>query len=423
MTTTAPAAVPTDASEAGGALTSGRRTLVWALVGVASLIAVIAVLTTWVNRQMLSNESWTNASEQLIQDPTVQKALSVYIVNELYDNVDVSAQLERKLPPNLDPLAAPLAAALRGPAANGVNQLLARPRVQQLFVNTSSLAHEKLVNVHENTTGHGISTGDGVVTLDLGALVRDLGTELGVSTAALDRLPPDTGVVTVMRSDQLAAAQKGVRLIHALSAWLLVLVFGMYALALYLARGARRETLRTVGWALVLVGLIVLVAKRVVGNYAIGALSSPEYEPPTREAWLIASSILGQIGWAAVLYGACAILGAVIAGPTRAAVGARSRFGPVLNRRPGAAAAVTGTVFLLLVLWGGTHALRTWWGILLLGCLLAAGVVALRNQTLREFPDEDAPAPGGNGSGGVRAMFRPPGAAAGVASGTTTRDE
>ena len=41
---------------------------------------------------------------------------------------------------------------------------------------------------------------------------------------------------------------------------------------------------------------------------------------------------------------------------------------------------------MLLVLWGPTHALRTWWGILLLGGLLAIGVVALRAQTLNEFP-------------------------------------
>jgi len=58
----------------------------------------------------------------------------------------------------------------------------------------------------------------------------------------------------------------------------------------------------------------------------------------------------------------------------------------VLNERPGLAWAAVGAFFLLLVLWGGTHALRTWWGIVLLGALIAIGVVALRQQTRREFP-------------------------------------
>jgi hypothetical protein len=58
----------------------------------------------------------------------------------------------------------------------------------------------------------------------------------------------------------------------------------------------------------------------------------------------------------------------------------------VLNGRPAAAWAAVGGAFLLLVLWGGTHALRTWWGVLLLGGLLALGVAALQRQTASEFP-------------------------------------
>jgi uncharacterized SAM-binding protein YcdF (DUF218 family) len=78
----------------------------------------------------------------------------------------------------------------------------------------------------------------------------------------------------------------------------------------------------------------------------------------------------------------------------------------VLNERQGFVWAGVGFVFLLAVLWGGTHALRTWWGILLLGGLIAIGVVAFRRQTLREFP---APA----------AEPEPPAAAAAAAGRTS----
>ena len=54
-----------------------------------------------------------------------------------------------------------------------------------------------------------------------------------------------------------------------LSGALLVLVLGLYALAVYLATGERRRTLRNVGWALILVGLTVLVARRLAGEYAV----------------------------------------------------------------------------------------------------------------------------------------------------------
>ena len=100
-----------------------------------------------------------------------------------------------------------------------------------------------------------------------------------------------------------------------LSTWLLVLVLGLFALAVFLARGERRQTLRNVGFAFVLVGLIVLVVRRVAGNVAVDALTAPQGERAGHEAWLIGSAILSQIGWATILYGADAIVGTIFAGP------------------------------------------------------------------------------------------------------------
>ena len=138
-----------------------------------------------------------------------------------------------------------------------------------------------------------------------------------------------------MRSDQLAAAQAGVKSVRVLSTWLLVLVLGLYALAIFLARGARRETLRNVGCALVLVGLAVLVVRRLAGSYAVDALTEPSSEDSGRRVWLISTSILAQIGWAAVIYGVVVILGAVLAGPTSRAVAVRRRIAPVAERASG----------------------------------------------------------------------------------------
>jgi hypothetical protein len=100
--------------------------------------------------------------------------------------------------------------------------------------------------------------------------------------------------------------------------------------------------------------------------------------------WLIGTEILGDIGWAVILYGGMALLGALLAGPSGPALAVRRRIAPVLNDQPGLAWTIVAAVFLLAILWGGTHALRTLWGVALLGALLAAGVLAFRHQTLRE---------------------------------------
>ena len=214
-----------------------------------------------------------------------------------------------------------------------------------------------------------------------------LGADLGLPAAALNKIPPSTGVFTVMKSDQLSAAQQGVRAIKVLSVWLIVLVLVLYGLAVYLARGRRRETLRNVGWSFVLIGLVVLVVHRVIGNYAVDALTQPAYTVPVRHVWLIESSILADTGRAVVLYGLVAVIGGMLAGPHRWAISVRRWMAPTLATRPGMAWGILGAAYLLLILWGPTHALQTWWGILLFGALIAAGFEALRRQTLAEFPD------------------------------------
>jgi hypothetical protein len=390
-------------AKAASPLSRKRRIVIWTLVVLASVLAVVSILTTWTNRQMLDDTAWNKATTQIIQDPKVQTALATFTVNQLYDNVDVGKALSERLPPNLKQLGPPLAGALEQPATQGVARLLQRPRVQQLFLRASAIAHEKLVNVLEDKTGFGISTGNGVVTLDVHQMVVEVGTELGLPPDALAKLPAKAGTLTLMKSDQLSAAQAGVQAVRVLSVWLLVGVLFLYGLAIYLARGARRATLRNAGIGLALVGLLVLVIRQLLGDYITDALAKPGYEPATHRLWLIGTSILGQIGAAALLYGVIAALGAVFAGPTAPAIWVRQRFAPVLNERQGLVWGGVGFLYLLAILWGGTHALRTWWGILLLAGLIAIGVFALRRQTLTEFPpgQQLEPAPGGSAPDGL----------------------
>ena len=362
-----------------------------------------AILATWVNRQILDNGSFETTSTRLVRDPAIQSALSTYLVNEAYDNVDIPAALAERLPPNLKPLAAPLAAAVRQPATNAVNRLLTRPRVQDLFVNATTGTHRQLVAVVEDKTGDVTSTANGNVTMDLGVLVQQIGPSLGLPASALDRLPPNTGVITVMRSDQLGWCRTASRRSGSSAPGSCVLILALFAAAIYLAAGSRRETLRTVGWAFVFVGLLVLAVRRFAGSYTVDALAAPAYRDAGNHAWLISSSILGEVGRAIVLYGLVGVLGAVLAGPSRlarrdAAVGSRrsSTSGPTSRgaaRRSASSCSCSGAAPTRFAPGGGS-------------CCSAAcshsGIVALRRQTLREFP-EPRPKPGGDATPSVGA--------------------
>jgi Short C-terminal domain len=400
--TAAEAPPPAEPAATPAKLSRRRRIAIWALVVLGAVVMLVSILTLWVERQVLDNNSWKHASQQLIQDPKVQDTLSIYLTNQIFDNVDVAAALEKRLPAQLDRLAPQIAGALRGAAPNTIHVLLQRPRVQQLWVNASSLAHEKLVNVLKDKTGHGISTGNGTVTIDLREMLTNVAKELGLPGTLISKLPPDAGQITVMKSSQLRTVQKGVKVINVFSALLLIAVLAIFALAIFLARGARRSTLRNIAFAFIVVGLLVLLVRRFAGNHVITALTTPEYDDTVRRVWVIGTAILGDIGRATIFYGVIALLGAMLAGPTRIATWARRRIAPTVIEQPGVAWGVVGGLFLLLVLWGPTHALKTWWGILLLAGLLALGFEAFRRAVVREFP------PGSLERLEVEAQDRPP---------------
>ena len=131
-----------------------------------------------------------------------------------------------------------------------------------------------------SNTGPAISTADGVVTLDLGELVKQVGKEFGLSLDVLDKLPEDVGMVTIVESDELGAAQDAVRRIETLSVVLFVVVVTLYAAAVYLAEQQRREAIREVGLALVIGSVLMLVGLRL----AVGASKVQWGRPPAHRA-------------------------------------------------------------------------------------------------------------------------------------------
>ena len=88
------------------------------------------------------------------------------------------------------------------------------------------------------------------MTLDLGSLVAQIGGRLGIGANLASKIPADAGQITILKSDQLSAAESVAQLIRRLPIVLTLLVLVLYGLAVYLARGRRRKTLRSVGFAL-----------------------------------------------------------------------------------------------------------------------------------------------------------------------------
>jgi hypothetical protein len=236
------------------------------------------------------------------------------------------------------------------------------------------------------------------VVLNLQVLVQQLATEVGLGqklSAAQGQLqqkgvtiPPDAGQLVLVKSNQIGAAQDVAGAIKGLALWLTIFTFALFALAVYLAVGWRRVALRRVGWCLIGLGILVLLARRVVGNQVIGDLVPNEsVQPAAIAAWGIITQMLHDIAVAVVAYGVIVVVAAWLAGSTRLAVGTRRALAPALRHEPGAVYGAVGFAYLLVLLWGPTPATRAAWGIVTFAVLIVVGVELLRRQTAREFPD------------------------------------
>ena len=117
-----------DAPTQPAGLKHRHRTLVWALVVLASIVLVVSMIANWVQTEVLDSGQFSNNTEEILQIQDVQGQFSIFAVDQLYANVDVQAQIEQKLPPPAQPLAAPVTAATRQLATNVAETALAWPR-------------------------------------------------------------------------------------------------------------------------------------------------------------------------------------------------------------------------------------------------------------------------------------------------------
>jgi len=360
-----------------------HRKLALALIVVASLLAFLATFALWANRQLLDTDNWTDTSTRLLEDDEIRQQLSIFLVDQLYDNVDVNGELRAALPPRAAPLAGPVAGGLREVAQRGADALLERPRTQTLWEQANRRAHKLLIDVVEDRNSDALSTANGNVTLDMKALLGQTQRLGGLS----NKIPADAAQLTILRSNQLAFAQDLVRLMRALAIVLVVLSLALFALGVYLARGWRREALRATGWGLVAAGALALLSRNLAGNAVVSALATTEsVRPAVENTWTISTSLLVEAATAGIAYGIVIVLAAWLAGPTRAAVSSRSALAPWL-REPGIAYGALAVIVLLVIAWGPTPATRKALPALVLILLLALGVEVLRRQTAREYPD------------------------------------
>jgi hypothetical protein len=364
-----------------------RRRTVKALVVLGSVLAFLSVFAIWTERQALNTNDWVDTSGRLIQNETVRAAVGEYLIDQLYENVDVEKELENILPGETKQLAGPVSGGLRQVAGSGAEQVLKSSTAEGLWKDANRAAHEQLLAVLENKK-EAVSTAEGNVTLNLGSLVTNLADQVGIGGQLAEKLPPDAGQITILRSDQLKTAQdiavgiKGLALILSL---LTLLTFG---LAVYLSRDGRWVTILFCGIGLVAAGFAVIVFREVAGGIVVDQLVTDESVKPAVEAtWSIGTSLMTSIATTVIVFGVLLGIAGWLGSPTGSARSSRRFMTPVLRDHVAYAYTALALVVCIYFLSSPVQNLRSFLTTLVIAGFAAFGIHELRRQSEEEFPD------------------------------------
>jgi hypothetical protein len=368
-------------------MSRGRRRTVKGLVILGSVLAFLSVFAIWIERQALNTDDWVSTSDRLIENPTIRAAVGNYLVDQLYENVDVEAELKDILPGDTKDLAGPAAGGLRQVAGDGANRVLETSTAQTLWEDANRSAHEQLIAVLEDK-GDAVSTSEGNVSLNLGSLLTNLADQVGIGQDLAEKLPPDAGQIEILRSDELKTAQNIAVAIKGLAIVLSLLTFIAFGAAIYLTREGRWVTVLYSGIGLVAAAFAVIVFREIAGGIVVDQLVVTESAKPAGEAtWSIATSLMVSIATTVIVVGALFAIAGWLASPTGSARASRRVIAPTLRLH--IAYVYTGLAILvcLYFLSAPTQGLRAFLTTLIVAAMAAFGIHELSKQTAEEYPD------------------------------------
>ncbi|WP_353946180.1 hypothetical protein ABII15_34355 [Streptomyces sp. HUAS MG91] len=356
-----------------------RRTLAAVLIALVAVVGVTSVVGLWGARTALNTDRWVSAVGPLPQDPAVNKAVSVYLTDQIFDQLDVRKKLSDALPPRAAFLAGPVSGAVHDSMGRSVSKLLATDQFRALWEGANRLAHEKIVAVAEKRDTNVRVQGD-TVTLNLLPMANNLlnsleaqlpslfGKKLNLPTLTSGELPPglhdriekalgvrlpdDFAQIRLYNRHDLGRLQQTVVVCKRALVALLIAVPVLLALALWAAPDRRRTLLQLGVWLVVTVTALHAVL-RVVRGQLLGQVPQGVYRDGLRAALWTVFTTLRDLGDLLLWLGAGLAVLMYLIGPGRLPVALRRRAAQGV-RAGGQFAARTGTRI------GTDRTMRTW---------------------------------------------------------------
>lgn len=273
----AQAASATSSSAGLGAPAQGRRrhrgrsaaALVLILLGV--LLAPVAVVASWAQRELTDTDRYIATIGPLASDPVLQSAIENRLTAIIVEQLDVPGLVHDAVSalnrPDLPPRAAMALGAVEQPLTDGIVSLIHKAATtvvesdafETAWVEANRLAHSQLVAVMQGDPDTILQVGDqGQLTIELSGVIDTLKTQLvegGFSVAA--NIPAVNASFTLVQSTQLVKLQNAYGMLDVVGTWLPWLSLALIAAGVLTAVHRSR--------ALVVAGLALAASMFVLG--------------------------------------------------------------------------------------------------------------------------------------------------------------
>ena len=312
---------------------TGRRWAVALLIVLGCILLAGANGAFWLKGTVLSTNRWVAAVGPLSRNEAIANTVSVYVVGDLFEAVDVASMVEEALPEEVRVLSGPLTKGLQELFGAVTTTVIRTDEFNAIWVAANRAAHTVVMGALRGGGSH-LYLKEGQLTIDLSNALDFV--EGSLDLPALGLSPDDDwGTIGLLQSDQVARVQQALGLLHTLG-WLFPLATLVAFVAAWLVSLWRRRTLLWIGVAGAITMVLSLIGLSLAKPPALASIANPLLRTVAGQAWdIVLRGFVIQTVLLLVV-GVLIAVGAWLAGPHRSAVAIRTAVGDrVGNSRKG----------------------------------------------------------------------------------------
>ncbi len=307
------------------------------LIVVACALAPLSVFSVWARSEVTDTERYVATVAPLASNPAVQEAVTARITDEIFKYIDVKALTTELVDTisanrNLNPRQQAALQALTGPVTSGIqsftestiNKVVTSQAFQTAWTQANYAAHTQIVNALSGQDTGAVTVANNQVVLDLGDVITQVKQKLvaqGFSIA--DKIPAVDTQIVLFQSDQIGKLQTAYSALDAIGFWLPIITF-VIALAGVLAAKGRRRAFIGLGVGIFISMSIIAIALNVGRGIYLNELPSSVNRDAATAIYDAFALYLQSGIRSGIVVGIVLILGGILTGPSRLAVGLRN---------------------------------------------------------------------------------------------------